>query len=72
MKDEDRDGNGEVAESRKEVEARVAELRAAIGRETGVVPRARYTLLALVAGAAGLALAAGRRKRKRRGRSREK
>jgi len=54
-----------VEEWRREVETRVAELKAAIGRETGMAPRARYAVLALVAGAAGLALAARRRKRKR-------
>lgn len=63
MRNEETDGS--VQEWRREVETRVAELRAAIGRETGMAPKAKYTILALVAGAAGLALAARRRKRKR-------
>lgn len=60
------DAAAAVTESRREVEDRVAELRTAIGRETGVLPRAKYTLVALVAGAVGVALAARRRKKKRR------
>lgn len=67
MKERDADVMVPVAESRREVEARLAELRAAIGRETGVVPRARYALLALVAAAAGFALTARRRRKKRIG-----
>jgi hypothetical protein len=55
-----------VVERRREVEERLAEVRAAIGREVGVAPAARYTLLALVAGAVGLSLAVKRRKRKKR------
>lgn len=64
MKRED-DVDVSVQEHRREVETRVAELRAAIGRETGTTPMARYAVLALVAGAVGLALAARRHKRKR-------
>ncbi len=56
----------EVAESRREVEDRLAELRESIVRETGVLPKARYALLALVAGATGFALAARRRRRARK------
>lgn len=52
--------------NRREVEERLAEIKVSIGRELGVVPKAKYTLLALVAGAAGLALASRRRRRKRR------
>ena len=65
-RDEREDEAAAVAESRREVEGRVAELRTAIGRETGLLPRAKYTLVALVAGAVGVALAARRRKKKRR------
>ena len=60
------DSREAVVERRREVEERLAEVRAAIGREMGVAPAARYTLLALVAGAVGLALAVKRRKRKTR------
>ncbi|HUF77979.1 MAG TPA: hypothetical protein VMR44_03570 [Thermoanaerobaculia bacterium] len=52
--------------NRREVEERLAEIKASIGRELGVVPKAKYTLLALVAGAAGLALASRRRRKKRK------
>lgn len=65
-RDERDEAAAAVTESRREVEDRVAELRTAIGRETGVLPRAKYTLVALVAGAVGVALAARRRKKKRR------
>lgn len=65
MKDEDRDTAAPVVESRREVEARMAELKAAIGRETGTIPKARYAILGMVAAAAGFALAAKRKKRKR-------
>ncbi len=64
--DEREDAAAAVTESRRDVEGRVAELRTAIGRETGVVPKAKYTLVALVAGAVGVALATKRRKKKRR------
>ncbi|HSL85231.1 MAG TPA: hypothetical protein VLF66_20855 [Thermoanaerobaculia bacterium] len=68
-RDDRREGPGpgeDVVERRREVEERLAEVRAAIGRETGVAPAARYSLLALVAGAVGLALARRRRRSKRR------
>lgn len=65
-RDEREEAAAMVAESRREVEERMAELRGAIGRETGVVPRARYALLALVAGAVGVTLA-NRRRRKKKG-----
>lgn len=67
MKDEELDAAAAVDESRREVEARLAELKASIGRETGMTPKARYTILAMVAAAAGFALAARRKRRKRVG-----
>lgn len=60
------DAAAAVAESRRDVEDRIAELRVAIGRETGVVPKAKYTLAGLAAAAVGVTLAAKRRKKKRR------
>lgn len=54
-----------VVEQRREVEERLAELKASIGRELGVAPAAKYTVLALVAGATGLALALKRRKKRK-------
>lgn len=62
-RDEDRRA---VEEQRREVEERLTELKASIGRELGVTPKAKYTLLAVVAGATGLALARKRRKTKKR------
>lgn len=59
------DAQEAVIEQRREVEERLAELKASIGRELGVVPAAKYTLLALVAGATGLALALKRRKKRK-------
>jgi LPXTG cell wall anchor motif len=64
-RDEREESAAAVLEGRREVEDRMAELRASIGRETGVVPRAKYTLLALAAAAVGMTLAARRRKKKR-------
>jgi hypothetical protein len=57
-----------VAESRREVERRLSELRESIVRETGILPKARYALLALVAGSTGFALAARWRSRRKRAR----
>jgi hypothetical protein len=64
--DEERAPDRAVEESRREVEERLAEVKASIGREVGMVPKAKYALLALLAGAAGVALAAKRKRRKRR------
>lgn len=64
--DDGADPREAVVERRREVEERLAELRASIGREVGAAPAAKYTLLGLVAGAVGLALAVKRKKRKRR------
>jgi hypothetical protein len=61
-----REDDETVAESRREVETRLAEVKASIGRELGMVPKARYTLLAVVAGAVGLTLAVKRKRRKKR------
>lgn len=65
MKNEERDAVASVSESRREVEARLAELKRSIGRETGMVPSARYVILGMTAAAAGFALALRRKKRKR-------
>lgn len=55
-----------VEESRREVELRLAEVRESIGREIGLRPKARHTLVALVAASVGFALAMGGRRRRRR------
>jgi hypothetical protein len=65
-RDERDEAAAAVVESRRDVEDRITDLRRSISRETGVVPKARYTLLALVAGAVGLTLAARRRLKKKR------
>lgn len=67
MSRDERDPDESVEMHRREVEESLAAVRASIGRELGVVPKARYTLVALIAGAVGLALAVKRRKKKRRG-----
>lgn len=54
-----------VEERRIDVEERLAELRASIGWELGVVPKAGYAVLGLVAAASGFALAARRRARRK-------
>jgi phosphotransferase system glucose/maltose/N-acetylglucosamine-specific IIC component len=66
VSDEERTPDRAVEESRREVEERLAEVKASIGREVGMVPKAKYALLALVAAAAGVALAARRRRKKKR------
>ena len=64
--DDARDGALDLVEERRlDVEERLAELRASIGRELGVVPKAGYAVLGLVAAASGFALAARRRKRRK-------
>ncbi len=63
---EKRETQRAVVEQRREVEERLAELKASIGRELGVIPSARYTLLALVAGSVGLSLAFKRRKKRKK------
>lgn len=50
-----------VAEARRRVEDRLAALRAALASETGRAPRGRGWLVAVVAGAVGMALAMRRR-----------
>jgi hypothetical protein len=65
-RDERDEAAAAVVESRRDVEDRITDLRRSISRETGVVPKAKYTLLALVAGAVGLTLAARRRRKKKR------
>ncbi len=55
-----------VERSRREVELRLAEVKESIGRETGLRPKAKHTLLALVAASAGFALALGRRRRRKK------
>lgn len=64
-RDERDEAAAAVAESRRDVEDRITDLRRSISRETGVVPKAKYTLLALVAGAVGMTLAARRRRKKK-------
>jgi len=65
----------EVADRRREVEQRLARVRAALASEVGVAPRRRGLLMLLLAGAAGLALALrrrGRRAERRDGRREER
>ena len=68
MADDVREADLRLEEARRDVELRLGELRSAIQEELGFVPRRRYWLVALVAGAGGLAFAL-RRKRRRRLRS---
>jgi hypothetical protein len=55
-----------IEQSRREAERRLAELRGAIKSEIGFAPRRKYLLLLLGAGAAGFALAYGRRRARQR------
>jgi hypothetical protein len=69
LEDARREAERRLEESRRTAEERLADVRAAVESELGVVPRRGYMALALLAGAAGFALAfkgvPGRRKRKR-------
>lgn len=53
-----------VEESRREVEVRLADVRAALRSEFGRAPRRRVWLIGLLAGAVGLAVALRRRQRR--------
>jgi len=61
-----REAERRLEESRREAELRLAEVRTAVKTEVGVLPKRKYVLLALAAGAAGFAMAL------RRGRHRSK
>lgn len=56
-----------LEESRREAEMRLAKVRTAVETEVGIVPKRKYWVMALAAGAAGFALAVrrGRKKRKK-------
>ena len=55
-----------LAETRREAEERLAEVRTAVRTEVGVLPKKKYVLLTLAAGAAGFALALRRGKKRSR------
>jgi hypothetical protein len=64
-----REAERRLEASRRAAEERLADVRAAVESEFGVVPRRGYMALALLAGAAGFALAfkgLGSRKRRKR------
>lgn len=50
-----------LEETRREAERRLTEVREAVSTEVGFVPKRKYLLLALAAGAAGFALAVRRK-----------
>lgn len=55
-----------LEQTRREAEERLAEVRTAVQTEVGVLPKKRYVLLTLAAGAAGFALALRRGKKRSR------
>lgn len=55
-----------LVETRREAEERLAEVRTAVKTEVGVLPKKKYVLLTLAAGAAGFALALRRGKKRSR------
>ena len=61
-----REAERRLTESRREAEMRLTEVRTAVQTEVGIVPRKKYWLMALAAGAAGFAVAV------RRGRTKKK
>jgi hypothetical protein len=60
-----REAERRLEESRREAELRLAEVRSAVKTEVGIVPKKKYWLMALAAGAAGFAVAMGRRRRRK-------
>lgn len=62
-----REAERRLEEARHEAEMRLTEVRTAVQTEVGIVPRKKYWLMALAAGAAGFAVAVrrGRKKKKR-------
>ena len=61
-----------IEASRREVELRLAEVRESIGREIGLRPKAKHTVIALIAASAGFALAMGGRRNRRRRRKKKR
>lgn len=59
-----REAERRLEESRREAELRLAEVRTAVKTEVGVLPKRKYVLLALAAGAAGFAVALRRGRRR--------
>jgi hypothetical protein len=55
-----------LVETRRQAEERLAEVRTAVRTEVGILPKKRYVLLTLAAGAAGFALALRRGKKRSR------
>jgi hypothetical protein len=55
-----------LEESRREAELRLAEVRTAVKTEVGIVPKKKYWMMALAAGATGFAVAIRRRGKRRR------
>lgn len=61
-----REAERRLEESRREAELRLAEVRTAVKTEVGVLPKRKYLLMTLAAGAAGFAVALRGRRRKQK------
>ena len=55
-----------LEEARRDLELRLGELRGSVESELGFVPRHKYLLVGLLAGAGGLAVALRRTRRKKK------
>jgi hypothetical protein len=55
-----REAERRLEESRREAELRLAAVRTAVKTEVGIVPKRKYWLMVLAAGAVGFAVAVGR------------
>jgi hypothetical protein len=53
-----------LEQARREAEERLVEVRTAVKTEVGILPKKKYVLMTLAAGAAGFALALRRGKRR--------
>ena len=61
-----REAERRLEESRREAELRLTEVRAALHTEVGLVPKRKYLMMALAAGAMGFAVALRRRGKKKK------
>jgi hypothetical protein len=62
-----REAERRLEESRREAELRLSEVRTAVRTEVGVLPKKKWVLMALAAGAAGFAVALRKKKRRKQG-----
>jgi hypothetical protein len=65
LKEARREAERRLEESRRAAELRLSEVRTAVKTEVGVLPKRKWVLMALAAGAAGFAVALRKTKRRK-------